>query len=667
MRWLLTVPLLAISEMSAQGPALMPWPVQAIQDPGQLALVAPLQAAVEGPASARVLRGVERWTARLADRTRSDLAGGAGLAGTRLHIRYGSVADLKDPSIDGGYSLVITSTGIDVDASTDIGVLHALATLYQALLRTEQGWAFPLLTIHDRPRFVWRGLLIDVCRHFMPREMIMRELDGMELVKMNVLHLHLTEDQGFRIESRLFPELHEQGSEGRYLSQDDIRAIIHAADLRGIRVVPEFDLPGHSASWFVAHPELASAPGPYAVETRFGVFGPTFDPTRETTYAFLDRFLGEMAALFPDPYMHIGGDENNGEQWKANKDIQAFMKAHAFKGPQALQAYFNQRLYAILQAHGKRLIGWDEIGEVPEDGSNIEPLPQDITIQSWRGRDGLTSAASKGHDVILSNGYYIDLCQSAAEHYLNDPLPDDTPMNEDQRGHVLGGEATMWAELVDPRNVDGRIWPRTAAIAERLWSPGTVNDVGDMYRRLEGVSAQLDAIGLRHKSGQLEILRMIAGYDDVSFLKDLVDVLTPVPGYKRHGLAVHTTLTPLTGIADAAVPDPNAARRISVLIDAIIGGAGLSDVSSFRYLLGATDIASNDLPCCQDIAMARTALNERAMEAIDALLTPTSLGMEECAGFKKALDNAQGPFQECLFADLPAFQRLFEAVCTKPR
>ena len=160
-------------------------------------------------------------------------------------------------------------------------------------------------------------------------------------------------------------------------------------------------------------------------------------------------------------------------------------------------------MHAILKKHGKRMIGWDEIGE--------GELPDDITIQSWRGKEGLVRAAQEGRDVILSNGWYIDLCQSAEYHYLNDPVPADSPLTAEERKHVLGGEATMWAELVDARNVDTRIWPRTAAIAERLWSPAEVTDVNDMYRRLELVSAQLDAIGMRHKSAQLELVRLIAG------------------------------------------------------------------------------------------------------------------------------------------------------------
>lgn len=650
--------------LSAQTPALMPWPDQLEQRPGQLRFFAPLRAMVDGPPSERIHTALARWSARLTDRI-GPVARPDTTKSTTLDVHFVSVGDLNDPAVDGSYVLTTDTAGIRIDATTDIGVLHALATLYQSLRPGTDGWYFPALKITDKPRFVWRGLMMDVCRHFMPRDVILRELDGMELVKLNVLHLHLTEDQGFRIESKIYPELNEQGSNGGFLSQDDIRKIIREADLRGIRVVPEFDLPGHSTSWFVSHPELASAPGPYSIETRSGVFGPTFDPTNEATYVLLDRFLGEMAALFPDPYMHIGGDENNGKQWDGNKAIQAFMKKNGMQDNHALQAYFNQRLYTILNKHGKRMIGWDEIGDAPDSGAY--GLPQDITIQSWRGPEGLAKAARAGHDVILSNGWYIDLCYSAEQNYLNDPLPPDSPLSAEERTHVLGGEAPMWAELVDARNVDTRIWPRTAAIAERLWSAGSVNDVADMHRRLEAVSAQLDHIGLRHKSAQLELLRMIANSDDVAALKSLVDVLTPVPGYKRHSLGVHTTETPLTGLADAAVPDPEGARRISNSIDAVIADRSAASGSTLRGWLEKELKGQVELACCKEIVAARAALLQSALKATEALVDKRSMTHDACAGYKKALAAAKGPFQECLFADLAAFQKLFATACPAPR
>ncbi|HRP82059.1 MAG TPA: family 20 glycosylhydrolase [Flavobacteriales bacterium] len=653
---LLLAPLPAI----AQEFALMPWPAQVEHRTGQLTFSAPLQPRVDGPASERTTRGLERWSMRLAEKA-GPAAMGDSRNGMPVLIRYERVADLRTPDVDGSYALAIDSTGITVQAPTDIGVLHALATLYQCFRRDDAGWGFPSLRITDDPRFTWRGLLIDPCRHFMPLDVILRQLDGMELVKMNVLHLHLTEDQGFRIESKLLPELHEKGSNGQYLSQEDIRKIIREADLRGIRVVPEFDLPGHATSWFASHPELASAPGTYQPDTRYGVLDAVFDPTNEATYALLDRFLGEMAALFPDPYLHIGGDENNGKQWDANPAIQAFMKAHNLPDNHALQAYFNQRLYAILKKHGKRMMGWDEIGDVP--AGSAPALPQDVTIQSWRGKEGLVSAAHAGRNAILSNGWYIDLCQSAEFHYLNDPLPPDSPLNAEERKHVLGGEATMWAELVDARNVDTRIWPRAAAVAERLWSPASVKDVPDMYRRMEAVSKQLDAIGLRHKSAQLELLRLMAGSDDVAGLKGLVDVMAPVQGYKRHQLAVHTTHTPLTGLADAAVPDPEGARRSTALIDAFIARRDAATAAALRPALEASTQAPA-LPCCRAAANARNSLVQPALAAMDSLLKGTAPDAGACKTFQLALDRAQSPILEAEFADLPAFQRLFAAACT---
>lgn len=664
MRTLLFALLLAPLLANGQQPPLMPWPAQLEPQAGRLNFRAPVQPQVDGPASERITRGTERWVMRMADKV-GPLAMGEHRNATAVRIRYGRVADLRDPAADGSYTLEVNGDGITVEAATDIGALHAMATLYQSLQRDTLGWHFPAVRITDRPRFTWRGLLIDPCRHWMPRDMVLRQLDGMELVKMNVLHLHLTEDQGFRIESKVFPELHTMGSNGLFFTQEDIRWIIHEADLRGIRVVPEFDLPGHATSWFQSHPELASAPGPYAPETRYGVMDPTFDPTNEATYALLDRFLGEMAALFPDPYLHIGGDENNGNQWNANPAIQAFMKKNDLPDNHALQAYFNQRLHFILKKYGKRMLGWDEIGDVPAGSGHA--LPQDVTIQSWRGKEGLVSAARAGRDALLSNGWYIDLCQSAAFHYLNDPLPADSPLNEQERKHVLGGEATMWAELVDARNVDTRIWPRTAVIAERLWSPAAVNDVPDMYRRLEAVSAQLDAIGLQHKSAQLQLLRNIAGGDDIRALQQLVDVLEPVQGYKRHQLAVHTTRTPLTGLADAAVPDPAGARQITRQIDALLKERTPARLADLRNALRLTTPGPDGPACCTEIAMVRIALTTAAANAATALVEPASGAPDACAPFLQALEKAKGPFQECQFADLQAFQRLYEAACTAGR
>lgn len=461
---------------------------------------------------------------------------------------------------DESYSLQITPGQINLEAQTDLGALHGVETLLQLLSADSTGWYFPCVTIKDQPRFPWRGLLIDVCRHFMPMEVIKRNLDGMALVKMNVLHLHLSEDQGFRVESKKFPELTRLGSNGDYFTQDQIREIIEYANLRGIRVVPEFDIPGHATSWLVSHPELASAPGPYQIEKGFGVFDPTFDPSKEETYTFFQTFFTEMAALFPDAYLHIGGDENNGKQWDGNPKIQTFKKKNGLKDNHELQRYFNERIQKILTQNGKRMVGWDEI--------LVEGISKDIVIQSWRGKEALAQAAKNGYQVMLSNGWYIDLCQPASYHYLNDPLPADLGLSEAEQKNVLGGEATMWAELVTPENVDTRIWPRTAAIAERLWSPAAVTSVNDMYRRLEGVSLRLEETGLTHLKNREMMLRRITNGQEIYPLASLLNYVEPLKIYQRHAQGIpYSTDLSLTRLPDVAIPDPKAVRDFNDLVD----------------------------------------------------------------------------------------------------
>ena len=414
---------------------------------------------------------------------------------------------------DETYQLDVSDRQARLTAPTVVGVLRGLETFLQLVSADAAGFYLPAVEIRDQPRFRWRGLLIDVARHYQPIEVLKRNLDAMAAVKLNVFHWHLTENQGFRIESRKFPKLHQMGSDGLYYTQEQAREIVAYAAERGIRVVPEFDMPGHSTAWLVGYPELASLPGPYEIERRAGIFDPTLDPTREEVYKFLDPFIGEMAALFPDAYLHIGGDENEGKQWDRNPQIQAFMKEKGLKDNHALQAYFNQRLLKILQKHKKKMIGWDEI---------LQPdLPRDVVIQSWRGPAALAEAAKKGYDGILSNGYYIDLMYPASQHYLADPIPANSTLTPEEAKHILGGEATMWGEYVSPETIDSRIWPRTAAIAERLWSRADVTDIDDMYRRLAAVSIQLEELGLTHERNRQVLLRRLSQTKEVGPLETL--------------------------------------------------------------------------------------------------------------------------------------------------
>jgi hexosaminidase len=407
-------------------------------------------------------------------------------------------------------------------------------------------------------------LMIDAARHFMPVEVIKRNLDGMAAVKLNVFHWHLSDDQGFRVECKTFPKLYELGSDGDYYTQNQIKEVIKYADDRGIRVMPEFDLPGHATSWLTAYPEFASAPGPYSIERDWGVFDPTFNPVKAETYDFFDKFFKEMSQLFTDDFIHIGGDENSGKQWDENPAIQKFMKEHNILDNHTLQSYFNSHLLKILTKYGKKMIGWDEIFH-PD-------LPKSIVIQSWRGRESLEEAAKQGYKSILSQGYYIDLNQSTAFHYLNDPLPEDSPLTEEQKKLVLGGEATMWSEYVSPENIDSRIWPRMAAIAERFWSSGSVRDTTDMYRRLDDKSFRLEELGLMHIKNYRMMLRRLCNNSDITALKNFVDIIEPVKLYRRYQLRRQTQQSPLTRVVDASRPDAKVARKFRYYVDQFLSG-----------------------------------------------------------------------------------------------
>jgi hexosaminidase len=422
-----------------------------------------------------------------------------------------------------------------------------------------------VVTIDDQPRFPWRGLMIDVGRHFMPVPVIERNLDGMEAVKLNVFHWHLSENQGFRAESKKFPLLQEKGSDGLYYTQDQIRQVIQYARDRGIRVVPEFDMPCHTTSWFVGYPQLASGKGPYHIARHWGVLDPAMNPTEDSTYKFLNTFIGEMAGLFPDQYFHIGGDECNGKEWNANPQIQSFMRAHGIANNAALQAYFTARVQKLVAKHHKIMEGWDEVLQ-PE-------TPKNVVIQSWRGQASLAQAARQGNRGILSTGYYIDLNQSAAQHYLVDPLGGDAAtLTPEQKARILGGEATMWTEYTSPENIDSHIWPRTAAIAERLWSPQQVRNVDSMYRRLAVISLKLEYYGLNPRAETNVMLQRMSGNPDPVYLKVLAAVVQPPMGYARGSMAPYTAFTPLNRLVDAVPPESVTARKFNNLVKQIIAG-----------------------------------------------------------------------------------------------
>lgn len=653
---------------------LMPVPESVAVQAGRFRVDENLSVAGQGPASPRAFNAAARFMSRLSGRTglflKQDFLEAQSAADTAAVVyRYQAIGKLQ-PNENESYTLTVRPEGVALAAETDIGVLRGLETLLQLLSSDEAGYYFPCVEIQDKPRFTWRGLLVDSGRHFQPVDVIKRNLDAMAAVKLNVFHWHLTEDQGFRVESRAFPKLHQLGSDGMFYTQDQIRDVVEYAAARAIRVMPEFDIPGHSTSWLVAYPEYASAPGPYAIERHFGVFGPAFNPSDERVYSFFDKFFKEMAGLFPDPYIHIGGDEVNPDQWNASRTIQAFMKKNGLADNHALQAYFNTRILKILTKHGKKMIGWDEI---------FQPgLPSNIVIHSWRGTQALVESAQKGYQGVLSNGYYIDLCQPAAEHYLNDPIPAGSPLTDAQKALILGGEATMWGEIITPETIDSRIWPRTAAIAERLWSAQSVSNVDDMYRRLGLIEVDLEELGLTHLKNQAMMLRRLAGTPAIQPLKVLAEATEPLKSYERHSQGVtYTALSPYTRFVDACFPESLTARTFRVKVEHYLEARNPALEEELRaslvrwknnHPLVLPFIAAS--PALREVETLSQALESAAKAGLEALSLLASGKAPEkgwVEGQKQLLAEAKKPKAHCALAIAGAVEKLVDACASAGR
>jgi hexosaminidase len=647
---------------------LMPMPSLIQLGVGQLPVDRSFSVAITGMGDARLERGVVRFVAELSRQTGMFLQQkpvGSANPTLLIHAVHGSEKAQK-LSEDESYELVISQSGAKLTAPNPLGILHGLQTFLQLVEITANGFAVPVVTIKDQPRFAWRGLLIDVGRHFIPLDVLKHNLDGMAAVKMNVLHWHLYDNEGFRVESKRFPKLQEAGSDGLYYRQDEIREFVAYAHDRGIRVVPEFEMPGHSRSLFAGYPELASGPGPYTIEP--GGADAVMDPTREETYKFIDKFIAEMAKLFPDDYFHIGGDEVNGHQWDANPKIQAFIHAHGMKSNQDLQAYFNQRLQRILSKHHKIMMGWDEV---------LHPdLPKTVVVQSWRGQQSLATAAQQGYSGLLSFGYYLDLMWPASRHYAVDPMSGAAAsLNPEEKSRILGGEACMWSEWVTPENIDSRIWPRNAAIAERLWSPPEVQDPGSMYARLDELSWRLEWLGLTHRSNLISALHRMAGTDDIAALHTLAEVVEPVKDYARMDSlkTVWDFRAPLNRLVDAASPESNQARHFRDSVQAYIG-SGFTDRAAeaeirtnlatwrdndarLRLLLEQSFLLNELVPLSEDLS----ALGVAGLSALDYLdrseASPEPWRAQQLA----LLDRARTPKAELLFMVVAPVQRLIEA------
>lgn len=562
MRYITFFFLLVSSALHAQH--LLPEPKSLIYSEGRFNITSKTKVRVTNPSSL-LNRYAEQFIQRLQYRSGVNLEIHTlqdTISTNEIIITTNSTIQNINIDVDEAYKINISSNQVNINAENNIGAYRALETLLQLTNTKESGAFFKNCSLVDEPRFKWRGLLIDVCRHWIPLPVIKRNIDAMSAVKMNVLHLHLTDDQGFRIESKKLPNLHKLGNNGNYFTQDDIKELVRYANKRGVRIVPEFDIPGHSTSWLVGYPKLASTNKQYNLAKNYGVFDATLNPADEYTYQFLDTLLTEMCQIFPDAYFHIGGDENNSLQWKSNKKIQKFKTKEGLVTTQQLQAYFNKRVLSILERNQKIMIGWDDI--------YMENIPKTITIQSWRGTEPMISSAKNGFPSLLSNGYYLDKVYKLSEYYENDPLPKNINLTENQQKMILGGEATMWTELVDKRTIESRIWPSTLAVAERLWSSVEKCNTDKFYNKVPFISNQLQEFGLTHLTHQVSLLSLLSNNSHIELWLPFIRALEPVREYERHRFLKknkqYSTLSPLNRIADACYVESFTAREFNRLV-----------------------------------------------------------------------------------------------------
>ena len=671
--------------------ALMPYPQSVTQQAGHYLLTQKIHVNIQGMSEKRQAFLSQRLSKQLQNFgyqvITTPIVEGAAVSTINLSINQEKISPYALPKLkhDESYQLKINAQGIEIIADNDFGAMQGIATLLQlipsntsvdtATAETRKAETkkakitkIPLLTINDFPRFPWRGLMLDSVRHFLSINTIKRQIDGMAAAKLNVFHWHLTDDQGWRIESKAYPKLHKLASDGQYYTQQEIKAVVEYANLLGIRVVPEFDVPGHASAIAVAYPELITEKKRYKMEDAWGVFEPLLDPSNPDVYLFIDKIVAEIATLFPDEYLHIGGDEVHPVQWQNSEKVQQYMADNNVQDSHELQVHFNAKVQKILTKHKKKMMGWDEIYH--------PKLPNNIMVQSWRGMESLSQISANNYQGLLSTGFYIDQPQSTAYHYRNEllakratavvtPTYDDTvtawqftmprlkgsavqgtlamvsrndylihayvklnnnhyqkvqldrhlTLNQKQinftfdswmgptRGefdlakpeklagrilignayynvqgeqlndfdfatvkllpnllpdhekNILGGEATLWTELVTEKNIDLRTWPRTFAIAERFWSAKSMNKADNMYQRLFHINSYAAKVGLLHQLQHINGIRgLVFPKTNITPLVMLAEQLEPAHYYTRHHLKFQKDLyhqnAPLNSFVD---------------------------------------------------------------------------------------------------------------------
>jgi len=632
------VTLATTAQVSNESLNLMPWPQKIELKSGNFPLNSSFKVNVTGQPNPRVFVAASNFLRRLDGRTGLFFKQGFVTSTNEFPdaqlqincIKAGRIGLYEDES----YQLTIQSNAISINASSDLGAMHALETLLQLLQNNATSFYFPNVTITDMPRFTWRGLMIDAARHFQPVDVIKRNLDAMAAMKMNVFHWHLVDDQGWRIEMKKHKVLTDKASDGLFYTQEEIKGIVKYAADRGILVVPEIDVPGHASAILTAFPEIGSkvvtinkgasettqkASGlvTYSLERNAGIFTPTLDPSNPRTYQLLSEIFDEVCPLFPGKYFHIGGDENEGKDWDANPKIQEFMKKNKLANNHELQTYFTMQLIPMLKKHKKELMGWEEI--------MTKNMSKEAIIHSWKGPNegvaagsSLITAAKNGYKTVLSNGFYVDLVQGVESHYLNDLMPKNASLSAEEKARILGGEATMWSELVTPETIDSRIWPRTAAIAERLWSDANVTDLASLRKRLKTISFRLEELGITHIRNKEVLLRNISNNQNTNALQIFSAVCEPLKIYSRNaGGTEYQMYSPFTLFADACTPDAEDALVFNGLVDAYVKSKDVSvekDITIFlnKWIQNHKDLEllSQNAPLVQPLLPLSKALHD---------------------------------------------------------
>lgn len=506
-----------------QGINVIPVPVSLVQNEGVFKLKK--NTAFSAP-SAEAKTIAEYFASKI------NLATGYALTVTDKDESSNAIALLIDEALDinnEGYTLDATTSAVTIKAKTPQGLFYGMQTLMQLLPAeiestlpvTGIAWNIPCVTVKDEPRFPYRGIMLDPCRHFIPVENIKKQLDVLAMFKINNMHWHLTEDQGWRIEIKKYPKLTEIGSKriegegneyGSFYTQEQIKEVVAYATERFINVIPEIELPGHELAAIAAYPELSCNNSTVTPRIIWGVEDIVMCAGKEETFQFLEDVIAEVVPLFPSTYFHIGGDECPKVSWKKCPLCQKRIKENGLKDEHELQSYFVQRIEKVLEGHGKKMIGWDEILE--------GGLAPSATVMSWRGEDGGIAAANMDHDVIMtpgSGGMYLDQYQgdykiepvtiggyaTLEKVYNYNPTPASLPV--EKHHFIKGAQGNIWSEYMYNTDImEYRIYPRILAIAELTWSPNDRKDYKDFERRIDNALVRLDMHNINYHIPQPE-------------------------------------------------------------------------------------------------------------------------------------------------------------------